>query len=105
MPSAPPNSGTCERPMAAMTSGWGFGKTYWAMRQPLATTAPAVTALSTASTGPQMTTMYLPEQMLRESTIPTFAALSMASATANPAATLVSSMMPMDLSFMIVFPK
>src|SRR5512140_2417521 len=75
--------------------------TNWSIRQPWAASAPASTAEDTAAVSPAMTTIYFPEQIERDSTSRTWPALSMVSATRNPAATLDSSMRPMDFSSII----
>ena len=68
------------------------------MRQPLAASAPAATAASTPAVSPPMSTMYLPEQIERDRISRTLPALSIVSATRNPAATLDSSINPTDFS-------
>src|SRR5208337_1831063 len=98
MPSAPVGSIGVVRPNAAMTSGCTLGMTNLSMRQPLAASAPADTADSTPAVSPPMSTMYLPEQIERDRISRTLPALSIVSATRNPAATLDSSINPMDLS-------
>src|SRR5919108_1174367 len=59
---------------------------------------PAETLASIAATSPRTITMYFPEQMDRERISSTAAAFSMASVTWKPAAMLVSSINPMELS-------
>src|ERR1035437_1066457 len=100
-PSAPVGSHGVVRPSAAMTSGWTLAMTKLSMRQPLAASAPAATADSTPAVSPPMSTMYLPEQMERERMSRTLPALSIVSATRNPAAMLDSSIKPMDFSAML----
>ena len=101
MPRAPLGSDGWVRPMAAKTSGWIWVATMCSMRQPLAASMPAVMAASTPAASPPMRTMYLPEQIERDSSSRTSPDFSMVSATANPAAMLESSIRPMDFSFII----
>src|ERR1019366_6925171 len=103
MPSAPSGGATDVRARAVITSGWILVITKLSIRQPVAASQPAAIALCTADGSPAISTMYLPEQIERDSTSRTVPAFRAASATRNPATTLESSTKPMDFSVMEFF--
>src|SRR5215470_10028069 len=101
MPSAPVGSTGCVRPNATNTSGCTLGITNESIRQPFAACVPASTAACTPAVSPPIITIYLPEQMDRDSNSRTVPAFNIVSATSNPAATDDNSINPMDLSCML----
>ena len=79
MPSAS-SASTLDVPlMAGNTDSCRFGITNESITEKRAAAIPADTAACTAATSPRTITMYLPEQMERDSTRSTSAAFSIAS--------------------------
>ena len=67
--------------IAGKTASCRFGITNESITEKRAALIPAETAACTAATSPRTITMYLPEQMERDSTRSTSAAFNIASAT------------------------
>src|SRR5579863_1844905 len=89
---------TFEAPLiAGKTDSCRLGITNESITEKCPALVPAETAACTAATSPRTITMYLPEQIERDSTRSTFAAFNIASQDWKPAAMLVSSINPSEL--------
>ena len=82
--------------MAGKTASCRLGITNVSITEKSPPVMPAATAACTAATSPRTITMYLPEQMVRDSTRSTSAAFSIASQAWKPAAMLLSSISPIE---------